>query len=58
VARALLTGAGAAADWLPNGKPLSSRINRNISDMIGGDHAVLYKIPRGGETTGSLGTHE
>lgn len=50
LARALLEGIRAAAQRLPNGNPLSSRINRNISDMIDGDHAMLYRVPAAGFT--------
>lgn len=43
--RALLEGARSAASWLPNGNPLSSRVTRNIADMIDGDQAMLYRVP-------------
>ncbi|MEO8680889.1 MAG: glycosyltransferase family 39 protein [Vicinamibacterales bacterium] len=43
-ARSILEGVRQAAGWLPNGNPLSSRINRDIADLIDGDEAMLYKI--------------
>jgi hypothetical protein len=43
--RALLEGLHAAAMWLPSGNPLTSRIHRNIEDMIAGDQATLYRVP-------------
>ena len=35
----------AAANWLPNGNPLSSRIERSIADLIDADQAYLYRVP-------------
>jgi hypothetical protein len=42
--RRVLEGIRSAASRLPNGNPLSNRINRSVSDMIDGDAAVLYRV--------------
>jgi hypothetical protein len=43
--RRMLEAAGRAVTWLPDGNPLSSRVTRNLADMIEGDGAVLYRLP-------------
>lgn len=43
--RSVLEAARTATGWLPNGNPVSSRIRRNIADVIDGDEATLYKVP-------------
>ncbi len=42
--RSLLDGLRGAAARLPSGNPLSSRIDRNVADMIDGDRATLYRV--------------
>lgn len=53
VTRAGLEWLRAAANRLPSGNPLSSRVERSISDLIDADEAFLYRVP--GALTG-LGT--
>ena len=43
--RAWLEGLRAAVNRLPNGNPLSSRVERSIADMIDADQAYLYRVP-------------
>jgi hypothetical protein len=45
VTRAWLERVRAAARWLPNGNPLSSRVERSIADLIDADEAYLYRVP-------------
>ena len=45
VTRTWLEGVRAAANWLPNGNPLSSRIERSIADLIDADQAYLVSRP-------------
>jgi hypothetical protein len=44
VTRRALEGIRRAASRLPNGSPLSNRINRSVSDMIDGDAGTLYRV--------------
>jgi hypothetical protein len=44
VTRQLLEWMRDAAGRLPNGNPLSNRVNRSVSDMIDGDAATLYRV--------------
>jgi len=46
VTRAWLECLRAAANRLPNGNPLSSRVERSIGDLIDADEAYLYRVPR------------
>lgn len=43
--RRLLEALDRMAAWLPSGNPLSSRISRNVGEMIHGDRATLYRVP-------------
>lgn len=43
--RAWLEQVRAAASRLPNGNPLSSRVERSIADLIDQDEAYLYRVP-------------
>jgi hypothetical protein len=45
VTRTWLEAVRAAANRLPNGNPLSSRIERSIADLIDADQAYLYRVP-------------
>lgn len=44
--RAWLEGLRALAGRLPSGNPLSSRVERNVADLIDADEAYLYRVPR------------
>jgi len=55
--RMLLEAARAVANRLPDGNPLTARVNRSVADMIDGDEAMLYRVPGRGmaHTTAGAG---